>query len=79
MASKRHMRRKACAGKVRHSTHEGAVIAWRKMKQRTGESLSIYHCDVCQNWHIGHNPAYRNPNDMPDVLNAISKNITPNA
>lgn len=54
MSSKRHQRRKACDGKVRHATREGAAIAVRRTGEGQREGLGFYQCRHCRGWHIGH-------------------------
>ncbi len=38
-------------GKVSHILKKGACIAARRMNDN---SLNVYRCDQCQNWHVGH-------------------------
>lgn len=53
-ASKRHVRRKACTGKVRFATKDEAgrqaINASRAYRQKLGS----YHCQFCGGYHIGH-------------------------
>lgn len=54
MASRRHIRRKQCEGKVRHETAQEAGTASWKAKQKWGDSMYPYKCSNCHGWHIGH-------------------------
>lgn len=58
MASKRHLRRKQCEGKARHTTAAGAFIAIRKLHQKHGHrgQMGVYRCPHCGKYHIGHQP-----------------------
>lgn len=49
MASKRALRRSACAGKRRYETAEDA----RKHSLR---NLQVYRCRFCGGYHAGHGP-----------------------
>jgi len=56
MSSKRHLRRKACDGKVRHKTQQDAIyqiISLRKDNQNV-KLLKPYRCKFCKKFHIGH-------------------------
>ena len=53
MASKRHVRRRECAGKVRHASKEAAMTAIRRGGTRF-EGCHAYYCTVCRAWHAGH-------------------------
>lgn len=54
MASKRHMRRKACEWKRSYPTKETAVAASIRLRRRTGDRTSAYRCPFCGQWHHGH-------------------------
>lgn len=59
MASKRHLRRKACVGKIRHETMEQArAMAWN--------GTIPYHCPFCGGYHVGHCPGYKNRFKKPN-------------
>lgn len=57
MASKRHIRRRQCSGKVRHASRDGAVAALRSLiyasPSRRGQ-MNTYRCKFCRGYHIGH-------------------------
>lgn len=54
MASKRHVRRRSCEGKVAHATREGAGIAAAKLRKSfNGGTWAAYHCRWCGCWHVG--------------------------
>jgi hypothetical protein len=53
MASKRHVRRKACKGKQAH-TREGAAKHAHSLWKGKGDKVSTYHCRWCGAWHVGH-------------------------
>lgn len=54
MSSKRRMRRKGCAGKVKHATQAAAVAHAISLLRKDGESLGTYRCRFCKKWHVGH-------------------------
>lgn len=58
MASKRHIRKKACTGKVRFDTTGQAFDRIRKIRKSNGarhpETLHPYSCAFCRGVHIGH-------------------------
>lgn len=58
MASKRAIRRRACAGKVRHASADFARVALAKLFQRVGYTghMNVYRCRFCNGYHIGHAP-----------------------
>lgn len=57
MSSKRAIRRRSCKGKVRHASHEHAVIALVKtVRGGANGHMSAYRCRFCGGWHIGHTP-----------------------
>lgn len=58
MASKRAVRRRACAMKIRHATEQGAVIHAIELRRKDGADryLNIYRCQFCRGWHVGHFP-----------------------
>lgn len=53
MASKRRLRRKACDGKKRHKTLDGAKTAVAKCQY---QGVHAYKCGFCNGYHIGHRP-----------------------
>lgn len=57
MSSKRHLRRKACEGKVRHESSAAAMRHIRSLRRQgdlyTGP-LNAYRCEFCRGYHIGH-------------------------
>lgn len=56
MASKRHLRRKACEGKRRHPSVREAQHAVQVLYQRhvvDGE-VQAYQCPFCGGYHVGH-------------------------
>lgn len=58
MASKRHIRRKACKGKVRYTSSKAAMAAAFQARNRThGDWIISYGCRFCGGFHIGHPPA----------------------
>lgn len=57
MASKRHIRRKACKGKVRYTDAVSAQQAATQACRRTGQWIVAYGCSFCGGLHIGHPPA----------------------
>lgn len=56
MASKRHLRRKACQGKVRHLTEAHARAAIHSLHTGKGWQghMNAYRCPFCKGWHVGH-------------------------
>lgn len=60
MASKRHIRRKACQGKAKHTTMEHALIALRKTIEfgTDTDGLHAYKCPHCGYHHVGHSLNY---------------------
>jgi hypothetical protein len=55
MASKRHVRRKACGRKIAHKSAGAAYAAVIGHATVYGELLRYYHCRWCGKWHLGHN------------------------
>jgi hypothetical protein len=53
MASKRNVRRKQCAGKVKYTSANDAWAALRHLRGRLG-TMQAYHCTFCGGWHLGH-------------------------
>jgi hypothetical protein len=53
MASKRRLRRKSCARKLRYKTIETAKTAARIMGARVKKRLWPYRCHFCQAYHVG--------------------------
>lgn len=58
MGSKRAIRRKACAGKVRHVDRAAAEAAIYSLNRKKGWQgpMNAYRCARCGAWHIGHTP-----------------------
>lgn len=54
MASKRHLRHKACDGKIRYEQRETAEQAAQSLAQYKHQWINAYHCRFCKGWHIGH-------------------------
>ena len=56
MASKRHLRRKQCDGKIKYpdalTAHRSAGVA----SDRSSGWISSYKCEFCGFYHIGHPP-----------------------
>ncbi len=40
--------------KVGFATREEAEARARSMSRRGGDSLGVYRCPTCKNWHVGH-------------------------
>lgn len=55
MASKRHIRRKACGRKTRFDKQSAKTAAFLA-RRRTGDIIVSYHCQNCGSYHIGHVP-----------------------
>lgn len=51
MSSKRQVRRKQCAGKVKHPTEQAAIAA---MVRTAPTGLAVYRCAFCGAYHVGH-------------------------
>lgn len=56
MASKRRLRRKACGNKVKHATHDEAILVAHKTARKYKQRLSAYKCKYCGSYHVGHTP-----------------------
>lgn len=58
MASKRAIRRRACEGKIRHTSRDAALayMHWSIRRFRPPSALNVYPCKFCRGWHIGHKP-----------------------
>lgn len=54
MASKRHLRRKACENKRSYPTMDAAISASISLRKRTGSKTSAYRCPFCGQFHHGH-------------------------
>ena len=54
MASKRHIRRKACENKRSYPTLDAAIGASIGLRKRTGDRTSAYRCPFCGRYHHGH-------------------------
>jgi len=55
MASKRRIRRKACAGKRRYATPAEGVRTIKGLHRKFGYSqMDVYRCRFCTAYHIGH-------------------------
>ncbi len=46
-----------CLGKTKHKCKLGAEVQLEDLKKytRTPETLAIYQCHFCKNWHCGNN------------------------
>lgn len=53
-ASKRHVRRKSCEGKVRYVNHADADQNAMSARRRTRQNIQAYKCRFCSGYHIGH-------------------------
>ena len=50
----------SCANKVRHATLQSAWDTWLEIKDRlihSGSEMTVYQCDICGEFHLGHKPA----------------------
>lgn len=58
MASKRHVRRKACVNKRKYASKEIAESNRHRLIKSEGYSghITTYKCTFCGKWHIGHTP-----------------------
>ena len=54
MSSKRGLRRRSCAGKVRHADRAAAMAAAKRMMSASTWWLVPYPCRLCAGWHVGH-------------------------
>ena len=54
MASKRHLRRKACEGKIKFADFKSAHQACISYKHKFGHYMRAYPCRFCSGYHIGH-------------------------
>lgn len=57
MSSKRHIRRRGCEGKQRHTTHGRAAAHIRSLRASHNyrpEWLQVYRCKFCKGYHVGH-------------------------
>jgi len=54
MASKRHIRRKACENKRSYPTLADAINASIGLRKRTGSKTSAYRCPFRGQFHHGH-------------------------
>lgn len=54
MASKRHIRRKACENKRSYPTLDAAISASISLRKRTGSRTEAYRCPFCGQFHHGH-------------------------
>ncbi len=52
MASKRHLRRRACESKVRHLSQATAWAHANHLRQKTGAPYHHYRC-AWGHWHVG--------------------------
>lgn len=57
MASKRHLRRKACENKRSYPTLDAAISASIGLRKRTGSKTTAYRCPFCGQFHHGHTAA----------------------
>jgi len=57
VASKRHLRRRACEGKIKYlSVKEAYKIALQMNHRIYHERLSVYKCEHCNLFHLGRTP-----------------------
>lgn len=61
MSSKRHLKRKMCGDKIRHSTLDQAQRVIKAMRARGAAYLEPYKCRWCGSFHIGHHAPRRTP------------------
>lgn len=54
MASKRHLRRKSCEGKIQFPDKETAMKACFSYKRKFGQFMTAYPCKFGNHWHMGH-------------------------
>lgn len=54
MASKRHIRKKACEWKRSYPTLDAAIGASIGLRKRTGSKTTAYRCPFCGQFHHGH-------------------------
>ena len=54
MASKRHIRRKSCAGKVQHRDKAEAQAHLQSLWFKTRDKYNLYRCNFCGFWCVGH-------------------------
>lgn len=56
MSSKRHIRRRACAGKQRHADQAAAFAHLTSLRRRSAYTgaLDAYRCRFCKGWNVGH-------------------------
>ena len=40
--------------KVSYATREEAQAHARRLRRRDGAPMSVYQCDTCARWHVGH-------------------------
>ncbi len=40
--------------KVGYATREDALAGARRASARDGAPMSVYRCDTCARWHVGH-------------------------
>lgn len=50
-----HKERKMCLGKMKHKCKLGAEVQLEDLKKygKHPETLGIYECPFCKNWHCG--------------------------
>ncbi len=56
MASKRHLRRKSCEGKMAFNDFFSAARHAVYRAHQSGDYLLAYRCRFCRKFHIGHPP-----------------------
>lgn len=56
---------RACGGKTRHQTKEGACI---EAKKALNIGMDVYQCKKCRHWHIGKT---RSPTRASDRIGAL--------
>lgn len=50
-----HRLENQCQGKVKYPTQESAAKHLKHLNKQGGRKVSIYYCELCGNYHIGHN------------------------
>jgi hypothetical protein len=72
MASKRHLRRRSCETKVRHTDFDGALAHAKKQRAVYGEIVKPYSCKHCGGWHVGRQARSRHHGEVAARLFAAA-------
>lgn len=56
MSSKRRIRRNACQGKKQYTDKAEADRACRVLFAKERWPMTVYRCQFCGAWHVGHMP-----------------------